>query len=984
MANRLKNVVELFSDLKARTIIIVTIMIIVFGLLIGFFKYKNALTGPTASSQLDPIPTGIKSIPGQQQQNIEYAKLQQKENQEKVQRAFRQGTSAIPTIIETTANQAPSSGTTALPENIHALALAAVKQSGCSVEALQNAKRAGVTASEIKQLGCSAEQLKAAGYSASDLLKAGFTLDDLKRLGYGLDALRNAGVCTCDLKHAGYTAVQLKQAGFTAANLKCACFTDDELAQAGFPPGASLSSMAAGCDPSALAKAREQGESPIELRRMGCNASQLQQLGLSASELKQAGYSAEELKAAGFSAGELLAAGYTPQQLKQAGFSAQDLRNAGLTARELKDAGFNGTDLRAAGFSAGELLAAGYNPQQLKEAGFSAQDLRNAGLTAKELKAAGFSPQELRAAGFTPGELRRAGFTPEELKAAGIVTKPGVAIYDCSIASLAKAKAAGVSAADIRENSGCDATELKAAGYSLADLKQAGFTAGELKRAGYSIAELKRAGLSALELRNAGFSPDELKRVGYSAAELKQAGYNGGELKRAGFSAADLKAAGFSSLELKNAGFSPQELKAAGFSAAELKSAGFSVGALKQAGFSVAALKDAGFNAGELKRAGFNIQQLKQAGFNGKELTDAGFTLTDLKNAGFSATELKQAGFNAKQLREAGFNARAIQEAGFSEAELQGAGFTPTELSQAGVMPGLELSDGSLTARGAANLASAQNLAQGGDQIAVLAAQQRQQYDEQQLKQNLQDVQSNMQGQAQQLFGKWTAVNNQALVVGVTDKEVADQAQARMASGRQAVSGRDGALSSANIMAKAGTVMFAVLDTAVNSDEPGPIMATIVEGQFKGGKLLGSLQPFGPNADRVALNFNKLILPDMPKSMSVNALAVDPNTARTALSSDTDHHYLLRYGSLFASSFLQGYGQAVIQSGSWEIDRSSGTTERKTKELGSKELAAAGLGQVGTTWGSQLGNIFNRPPTVHVYAGTSVGILFQDDVQSIQ
>lgn len=672
---------QLFNDLKARTIIIVTLMIIIFGLIIGFFNYKRAVSGPDAISQVEQVPSSLTSIPGQQHQNIEYAKLQKKENVLKVEQALRHGTSAIPTIIETSAISAPDKPATQVPENARALALAAVKQAGCSPESVKSAKAAGASASELRQLGCTLEQIQAADYSADDLLKAGFTIDELKRLGYGLTAFRNAGVCSCDLKHAGYTAIELKQAGFTAADLNCACFSDDELVQAGFPAGASMASSIKGCDADALAKARAQGATPTELKQLGCNATQLQQLGLSASDLKQAGYSPEALKLAGYTASDLIAAGYTPQQLKNSGYTAQELRNAGVSAKQLQEAG-------------------------------------------------------------------------------------------------------------------------------------------------------------------------------YTAAQLR----------------------------------------------------------------------------------------------------DAGYTAVDLKQAGFTAGELKQVGFSAQQLKDGGF----------SEQDLQGAGFSPSELAQAGIS---NLTTTSPTMPGIETVSNTSN-----DQIATLAAQQQQQFTEQQLKQSQQEVQANMLGQAQQLFGKWTTVSGQVLIPGEIDKETSNQS----AQGINGTSRTD--LGQGTTMLKAGTIMFAVLDTAVNSDEPGPVMATIVDGQFKGGKLLGTLQPFGQNADRVMLSFNKLSLPNAPQSIGVNAVAIDPNTARTALSSLTDHHYLLRYGSLFASSFLQGYGQAVMQSGTIEIDRDA-TKVRQTKNLTSDELAAAGLGQVGQTWGTQLGSIFNRPATIHVYAGTSVGILFRDDIQ---
>ena len=58
------------------------------------------------------------------------------------------------------------------------------------------------------------------------------------------------------------------------------------------------------------------------------------------------------------------------------------------------------------------------------------------------------------------------------------------------------------------------------------------------------------------------------------------------------------------------------------------------------------------------------------------------------------------------------------------------------------------------------------------------------------------------------------------------------------------------------------------------------------------------------------LNFSLLSIPQIINSVSISAVAIDPYTAHTALSGDVNNHYLLRYGSLFASSFLQGYAQA--------------------------------------------------------------------------
>lgn len=184
---------------------------------------------------------------------------------------------------------------------------------------------------------------------------------------------------------------------------------------------------------------------------------------------------------------------------------------------------------------------------------------------------------------------------------------------------------------------------------------------------------------------------------------------------------------------------------------------------------------------------------------------------------------------------------------------------------------------------------------------------------------------------------------------------------------------------------KAGDVMFALLTTAVNSDEPGPVMAVIVGGDYKGSKLVGGLDqpqaitgtngPFG-----VTLRFRTMNIPEETNSISITAVAIDPDTARTALANDVDHHYLYRYGSLFASSFLEGYGNAIQSSGSVTVNNTDGSSTQFNQQLNPKQTFLAALGEVGQQWGQQLGDSFNRPNTITVNPGISIGILFLADV----
>ena len=235
-----------------------------------------------------------------------------------------------------------------------------------------------------------------------------------------------------------------------------------------------------------------------------------------------------------------------------------------------------------------------------------------------------------------------------------------------------------------------------------------------------------------------------------------------------------------------------------------------------------------------------------------------------------------------------------------------------------------------------------------------------------------------MSAQASQLFAAWQP-SKQNYVEGEQPNPAALGEGGVEAEG--GAIGPEGAVGpSGPLLAKAGTIMFAVLDTAVNSDEPGPVLATIVTGRYKGAKLLGSLTTFPPSGKKVMLTFNIMTLHRVEQSVQINAVAIDPDTARTALSSYTNNHYCLRFGSLFAASFLEGYGQAFLQSGQSVISTASSTTTVSPSLSPGGKLMVA-LGNVGNQFGTVLQNVYNMPPTVQVYSGTGVGILFLSDVR---
>lgn len=247
---------------------------------------------------------------------------------------------------------------------------------------------------------------------------------------------------------------------------------------------------------------------------------------------------------------------------------------------------------------------------------------------------------------------------------------------------------------------------------------------------------------------------------------------------------------------------------------------------------------------------------------------------------------------------------------------------------------------------------------------------QAQQISAQKADQLQEQMQTAMSTQASQLFTAWASPNQQ-YVTGIPELNPPENAfsTALIAKGNAKAPA-----------VKAGTILYAVLLTAVNSDEPGPVLAEIVQGKFKGARLMGTLSNQG---QKVLLSFNTLTLPHLAESVTINTVAIDENTARTALSSDTNNHYWLRYGTLFASAFLQGYGQSFLDYGNNYSGAVVINPSNQPIDLSPRQRVFVGLGQVGEQYASALRSVFNTPPTVKVYSGTPMGILFLSDLAAL-
>lgn len=668
-----------------------------------------------------------------------------------------------------------------------------------------------------------------------------------------------------------------------------------------------------------------------------------------AGAASSAGCSVEELKLArssGVNASELRCRGCSLSALNAAGFSAGELRAAGFSAKELRDAGYSIADLRTAGFGVEELAAAS-----------SAKELASSGFTVCELKKAKFSSEDMKVAGFSEDAIRGAGFGNDNKSSTG----------ECDINKLQASRGKGIGA-DKFNKLGCSATALMAAGYAATEMKVAGFSASELKGAGFSVADLRKAGFGVADLHEACVSAKEAKDAGFSAAELAAVGFSVGELRDAGFSAQGLKEAGISAEDLRKAGFSAAELGKAGFKPEELKAAGYTDGELVRAGVVAGS---AGSVVAEVSSCSVeNLKKVRADGVKADELKKRGCSFSALKNAGFSLSELKAAGLTADELKAAGFSAGELLAANFSADELRQAGFANEALLQAGVA----ITNGGNSDTGVSALQDSLGR-MGSEQFAGMSDQELDNFKRQQ--------QAMMMQQANQLFSAWSMSPTQQYVQGEAATKTAQGSADNVQQGKSTPQTEAAAKAQQTALAlknsdvyKAGNVIFAVLDTEVNSDETSPVMATIIQGPLKDSKVIGNFQRV---SDKLLLQFSVLSAPKLSTSIAINAVAIDPDTAKTALSSSVNNHYMLRYGTMLASSFVSGLGQAFQSAGGTSQATTVGTyITIPSLNLGQKAIVAAG--NMAQQFGAAMAPNITMPPTVKVKAGVSIGLLLMADL----
>ena len=168
-----------------------------------------------------------------------------------------------------------------------------------------------------------------------------------------------------------------------------------------------------------------------------------------------------------------------------------------------------------------------------------------------------------------------------------------------------------------------------------------------------------------------------------------------------------------------------------------------------------------------------------------------------------------------------------------------------------------------------------------------------------------------------------------------------------------------------------GRIYYGEVDTEVNSDVPGPVLATIQTGKLKGARLLGGFTKAG---DYVVLKFDSMTLPNSDV-YPITAYALDPHKLQAGMATDVNHHYIERYGSMLLGAFLYGFGQAEMYSGGTGTVTQFGAPVFIPQINSVLSQSALGLGMAGQQLASVTQQNFNIPATVHLHQNDPVAIL---------
>lgn len=179
-----------------------------------------------------------------------------------------------------------------------------------------------------------------------------------------------------------------------------------------------------------------------------------------------------------------------------------------------------------------------------------------------------------------------------------------------------------------------------------------------------------------------------------------------------------------------------------------------------------------------------------------------------------------------------------------------------------------------------------------------------------------------------------------------------------------------------------GTVLYGHFASEVDSRVPGVVVGVIDSGPYAGARVMGNFQ--ASQTQKLMVKFSGMTVTyeddngeRRSKYLNISALAVDPQTLSQGMATYVNRHMFAKIVSTLATSFMQGIGQAIQQSGSTAMMSSSGGTVISQGERNTTQQLLQAGGQSAGSIGQLLSNQLNTSPDViKIAQNTRFGLLF--------
>ena len=243
-----------------------------------------------------------------------------------------------------------------------------------------------------------------------------------------------------------------------------------------------------------------------------------------------------------------------------------------------------------------------------------------------------------------------------------------------------------------------------------------------------------------------------------------------------------------------------------------------------------------------------------------------------------------------------------------------------------------------------------------------------------------------MQAQMQQIFGAGQISGTQQLVITDANSFFAQQQNAGFQNNGQNFQGN---FQNANqdsffdtppepppappeILVPAGTIEYGELILEANTDAPGPVLARIATGPLRGSRIIGS---FDTQEDFLTLQFSQVVING--RSINIQAIAINPETSNPGIVTEIDRRYFSRIILPTAAAFIQGFGEAVADTGRTRVTVDGGAAVEDEDDLDTREEFFSAIENAG----GELSELFEEEsdrvePLLRVAAGTPIAIFF--------